>query len=89
MYFVPDGTMICGFYACSSCDMRFLDTKIASRLTCPYCGQEPDMEIGPDDDMPVNQETATLVEVVEGEEEVARYDTLLSCAFSGDDDSWL
>ena len=89
MNFVPDGTIMCGFYSCKSCDMRFLDTRIAPRMICPYCGEEPDMEIGPDDEMPTNTETAELLEVIEGEENVARMDILLNTAFSDDTDAWL
>jgi hypothetical protein len=27
MYFVPDGTQICGFYECKDCGSRFLDLR--------------------------------------------------------------
>lgn len=89
MNFVPDGTIMCGFYQCSECDMRFLDVKIAPRMVCPYCGEDFDMEIGPDDQVPDNLESAELVDVIEGEEDVIRMDTLLNCAFGDDTDSWL
>ena len=52
MYYVPDGTQMCGYYECSNCKNRFLSVKVAPRLVCPYCGEEPDMEIGPDEEMP-------------------------------------
>ena len=29
MYFVPDGTKLCGFYECVKCKMRFLDVRVA------------------------------------------------------------
>ena len=47
MYFVPDGTKLCGFYECEDkeCRMRFLDVRIAPTLVCPYCGEEVDMEV--------------------------------------------
>ena len=89
MYYVPDGTQLCGFYECKSCDNRFLDLRIAPRLICPWCGEAPDMEIGPDEEMPEVKEDAVLLKVVEGEEEVARMDGLLSLAITGGDDSWL
>lgn len=89
MNFVPDGTQFCGFYECKACDMRFLDLRIAPKMMCPYCGEEPDMEIGPDDEMPTNTETAELIEVIEGEENVERMDILLNTAFTDDTDAWL
>ena len=58
MYYVPDGTEMCGFYECEECANRFLSLKIGPKLVCPYCGEEPDMEIGPDEEMPVAKETA-------------------------------
>ena len=58
-------------------------------VECPYCGEEPDMEIGPDEEMPVAEETAKLLQVVEGEEEVEKMDTLLSLAITGGDYNWL
>lgn len=90
MYYVPDGTMMCGFYECKECDSRFLHVRIAPRMICPYCGEAPDMEIGPDEELPVVNEDATLIQVVEGEEEVAKFDHLLSLAFTGGDpDDWI
>lgn len=62
MYYVPDGTEVCGFYECEECGNRFLSLKIGPKLVCPYCGEEPDMEIGPDEEMPVAKETAKLLE---------------------------
>ena len=88
MYFVPDGTERCGFYECTDCGSRFLDIKIAGKITCPYCGTEPNMEIGPDDDMPETTESAALLEMLEGED-VEKYDTLLSLAITGGDYSWI
>ena len=88
MYYVPDGTIICGFYECMDCGERFLDVRIAPSIICPYCGEEPDMEIGPDDEMPTESETAMLLEVVEGED-VEKMDTLLSLAITGGDYTWI
>ena len=48
MYYVPDGTEQCGYYECKECGSRFLDLKIAPTLVCPYCGEEADMETGPE-----------------------------------------
>ncbi len=89
MYYVPDGTEMCGFYECKSCNTGFLDTKIVPRMICPYCGEMPNMEIGPDDEIPVAQEDAILLEVVEGAENVERMDTLLSLAITGGDYEWI
>ena len=47
------------------------------------------MEIGPDEEMPVAKETAKLLEVVEGAENVERMDALLSLAVTGGDYEWI
>ena len=47
------------------------------------------MEIGPDEEMPVVKETAKLLQVVRGEEEVERMDALLSLAVTGGDYNWM
>lgn len=88
MFYVPDGTKTAGYYECNNCQERFLDVRIAPKLVCPYCGQEPDMEIGPDDPMPEVHEDAVLIEAVDGED-VEKYDTLLSLAITGGDYSWI
>ena len=82
-------TEMCGFYECEECANRFLSLKIGPKLVCPYCGEEPDMEIGPDEEMPVAKETAKLLEVVEGAENVERMDALLSLAVTGGDYEWI
>ena len=89
MYYVPDGTQMCGFYECEDCGNRFLSLQIAPKIICPYCGEAPNMEIGPDEEMPVATETAKLLQVVEGEEEVEKMDALLSLAVTGGDYNWL
>lgn len=88
MYFVPDGTERCGFYECEDCMHRFLDSKIGPSMVCPFCGEEPDMEIGPDEEMPEVKESARLLRMLEGEE-VEQYDTLLSLAITGGDYKWI
>ena len=88
MYFVPDDTQRCGFYECSACGRRFLDVRTAPMLICPYCGEEPDMELGPDDVMVEPEETTKLLEIIEGED-VEKYDTLLSLALTGGDFNWI
>lgn len=88
MYFVPDGTEVCGFYECEECGMRYLSLRIAPTMVCPYCGEEVDMELGPDDVMPENAETAKLLQVVEGED-VEKMDALLSLALTGGDCDWI
>ena len=47
------------------------------------------MEIGPHEEMRVEVETAKLLQVVEGEEEVEKMDALLSLAITGGDYDWL
>ncbi len=88
MYYVPDGTERCGFYECAECGNRFLDIRISPTLVCPYCGEELDMEIGPNDDMPEIKESAKLLQMLEGED-VEKYDTLLSLAITGGDEGWI
>lgn len=88
MYYVPDGTERCGFYECKACGNRFLHVKILPAMVCPYCGEEPDMEIGPDEEAPDATPSAMLIQVLEGEE-VEAYDTLLSLATTGGDYGWI
>lgn len=89
MYYVPDGTDRCGFYECKDCGTRFLSLQIGPTLICPYCGEEVDMEIGPDEEMPKAVEAAVLLDVIFGEEEVQKMDTLLSLALCGGDYEWI
>ncbi len=90
MYFVDDGTKRCGLYTCSHCASRFLDARIAPRMMCPYCGETTlDYEIGPDDEMPEAHEDAVLDEVIEGEDQVEMYDSLLSLAITGGNYEWI
>ena len=88
MYYVPDGTLRCGFYECTECGNRFLDIRIAATIVCPYCGEELDMENGPNDDMPEVKESAKLLQMLESED-VEKYDTLLSLAITGGDEGWI
>lgn len=55
----------------------------------PLFGEQPDMEIGPDEEMPVVKESAKLIKVIEGNEEIKKMDTLLSLALTGGDYSWI
>ena len=91
MYYVQDGTTRCGLYECVRCHERFLDERIGPRLACPACGEQVvDMEIGPDDEMPAEaEETAVLQEIIEGAENVEKYDTLLSLAVTGGNYDWI
>ena len=90
MYYVMEGTERCGLYECTRCHERFLDEKIMPKMACPYCGNEyADMEIGPDDEVPETDETVILQEVIEGEENVERYDALLSLAVTGGNYDWI
>ena len=88
MYYVPDGTERCGYYECEDCHTRFLDLQIAPTMVCPYCGEEIDMELGPDDEITEPKESAKLIQMVEGED-VEKMDTLLSLAITGGDYSWI
>lgn len=88
MYFVPDDTQICGYYECQECGERFLDVKVVPSMVCPYCGEEVDMELGPDEEMPEIKEDAKLLKVIEGEE-VEKMDGLLSLARTGGDFNWI
>ena len=88
MYFVPDDTKLCGYYECQECGERFLDIRVMPSMVCPYCGEEVDMEIGPDEELPEIREDAKLLKVVEGEE-VEMMDKLLSLARTGGDYSWI
>ena len=63
--------------------------QVGPTLVCPYCGEQPNMEIGPDEEMPVATESAKLISVVQGEEEVERMDALLSLAVTGGDYNWM
>lgn len=63
--------------------------KIAPTLVCPYCGEEADMEIGPDEEMPKVVESAKLIQMVRGAEEVEKMDKLLSLAVTGGDFNWI
>ncbi|MDO4633594.1 MAG: hypothetical protein Q4B01_07030 [Eubacteriales bacterium] len=88
MYYVPDDTERAGFYECTECGNRFLSVMIGPALVCPACGEEVDMELGPDEEMPEQAETAKLLKIVEGEE-VEMMDTLLSLAVTGGNHEWI
>lgn len=88
MYFLDEGTAKCGFYECKKCNYRFLSLNTAKKAPCPLCEQDIDYEIGPGESLEELLETAELVQVIEGSEEVARMDALLSVAYV-DDESWL
>ena len=47
------------------------------------------MEVGPDDELPVAKESAVVLQVSEGKEEVEKMDTLLSLAVTGGDSEWM
>ena len=66
-----------------------MDIKIGPSLVCPFCGEQPDMEIGPDEEMPVIKEDAKLVKMLQGTEGIAQYDQLLSLAVTGGDYNWI
>ena len=88
MYFIEEGTKKCGFYECKKCDYRFLSLHTEKKAPCPLCEQDLDYEIGPDESLEDLLETAELLDIIDGEEEVAKMDALLSVAYV-DDESWL
>lgn len=89
MYYVPDGTKICGFYQCKRCEEKFLSLQTMKKIPCPSCEHEIDYEIGPDESLEDILDTAELIEVIEGEENVDRMDGLLSLAITGGDFDWI
>lgn len=88
MYYLPENTRMCGYYECKECNSRFLDIKTAPKIICPYCGENPDMEIGPDDIIKPAEESAELIQVLY-DEDVEKYDRLLSLAITGGDFNWI
>ena len=88
MYFVEEGTKKCGFYECKKCSYRFLSIATEIKTACPLCEQDIDYEIGPGESLEDLLETAELIEVIEGAEEVERMDVLLSAAFV-EDETWI
>ena len=76
-------------YECKKCGNRFLSMQTMSRIPCPDCAAEIDYEIGPDETMEDVVDTAVLLEKIEGEEEVARMDALLSLAVTGGNFDWI
>ena len=89
MYYVPDGTTECGYYECEDCGERFLSLHTEPSIICPGCGEDLDWEIGLDEEMPTVRETAKLIQIVEGAEEVEKMDMLLSLAITGGDYEWI
>ena len=89
MFYVPDGTTQCGFYECKKCGNRFLSLQTMKRIPCPDCERDIDYEIGPDESLDDLLDTAELLQIVEGEEEVAKLDGLLSLAITGGDEEWI
>ena len=80
---------MCGYYECKECGSSFLSLKIEPQMVCPDCGEDVDMEIGPDEEMPKAAEFAKLIQVIKGRDEVEKMDTLLSLAITGGDYNWI
>lgn len=89
MYYVEDGCTRAGYYECQKCHTRFLSRIIAPACKCPECDEDVDMEIGPDEEMKEDTTSAKLIEVIEGKENVEKYDKLLSLAVTGGDYDWI
>ena len=88
MYYVPDGTVRCGYYECPKCGERFLDVATSETIPCPYCEMDVDLEVGPDEDVDAQRSDAKLVRTLEGEE-VEKMDALLSLAITGGNYEWI
>ena len=88
MYYVPEGTTRCGYYECESCGEKFLSLQTMEHISCPYCEAEFDPEIGPDEAMQVAEDTAKLIQVLEGEDG-EKMDALLSLAITGGNFEWI
>lgn len=89
MFYVPDGTKLCGYYECTICKYRFLSLSTAPFEKCPDCDEDVDLELGPDDPMPEEKNSAKLISICQGEEEVEKMDALLSLAITGGNFDWL
>lgn len=89
MYYLPDGTNKCGFYECKRCNNRFLSLQTMKKIPCPSCTQDIDYEIGPDESLEDILDSAELIQIIEGEEEIVKMDGLLSLAITGGEDEWL
>ena len=89
MYYVPEGTKVCGYYECKKCGKRFMSLQTMKQIPCPDCAAEIDYEIGPDESLEDLLETADLKQKMEGEEEVEKMDALLSLAVTGGDFEWI
>ena len=66
-----------------------MSMKTMKNIPCPDCEAEIDYEIGPDESLEDVLDTAELIEKIEGEEEVAKMDALLSLALTGGDYNWV
>lgn len=88
MFYVPDDTKKCGYYECGCCGSKFLSLQTIGSIDCPYCQEDTDYEIGPDEDIKDVRDTAKLIEVLEGED-VEKMDTLLSLAITGGNYEWI
>lgn len=73
MFYLPDGTTKCGFYECKRCDNRFLSLQTMKKIPCPSCAQDIDYEIGPDESLDDILDSAELIQVIEGEEEIKKW----------------
>lgn len=88
MYFVSENCEKAGFYECKECGYRFLSESIEEKIECPYCGNYIDYELGPDESMEDLLKSAILLEVIEGNEKIQMFDSLLSCTLV-DNESWI
>ena len=88
MYYVPDGTDRCGYFMCSACGSKFLSLQTTDSIPCPYCEEDVDLEIGPDEEMSVSMDSAKLQQILEGED-VEKMDIFLSLALTGGNYDWI
>lgn len=88
MYFVKEDCEIAGLYECKECGFRFLKEGTNPKTECPNCAFDIDYEIGPDESLDDYINTAVLIEIIKGNENIQMYDSLLSCTFV-DDGAWI
>ena len=89
MYYVPDGTKVCGYYECKKCGNRFLSLEVKNKIPCRSVRQRSTMRSVRMNHWRIFLETAKLKEKIEGEEEVEQMDALLSLAVTGGDFNWI
>ena len=65
-----------------------MSLQTTDSIPCPYCEEDVDLEIGPDEEMSVSMDSAKLQQILEGED-VEKMDILLSLAITGGNYDWI